>query len=138
MHCYLATLAGAVNDQLRHWVLSAACSRKAAAALVVEQLYLPRHCSVLPCGLPLLMHCMSAFQDEDNSVENDSDEDDSELDTSSEDFEEEEDDSEAGAAPDDAIQAAEPGSLLERIQQASKKQQKVSCVLPDMQAAMCS
>ena len=62
---------------------------------------------------------MSAFQDED-----DSDEDDSELDTSSEDFEEEEDDSEAGAAPDDAIQAAEPGSLLERIQQASKKQQK--------------
>ena len=65
-------------------------------------------------GLALLMQCMSALQDED----------DSELDTSSEDFEEDSDGPEAGPAPDDAIQAAEPGSLLERIQQASKKQQK--------------
>ena len=56
-----------------------------------------------------------------SAVQND---DDSELDTSSEDFEEGGDDPEAGPAPDDAIQAAEPGSLLERIQQASKKQQK--------------
>lgn len=65
-------------------------------------------------GLPLLMQCKSTLQDED----------DSELDTSSDDFEEEGVDPEAGPAPDDAIQAAEPGSLLERIQQASKKQQK--------------
>ena len=55
------------------------------------------------------------------SVQN---EDDIELETSSEDFEEGDNDPEAGPAPDDAIQAAEPGSLLERIQQASKKQQK--------------